>query len=191
MQTLHLRLTGLRPLMLHNGQLADPTHAMTRAIKELTRQKNKTDAVHMEIKKLEWLGCLYTDADGRIVVTEDMLLGTGLAGAKSMKKGVQFKAAVLGTEPTYPLLYDGPAEPLALFETGKFIDYRGVVVQRARTMRARPRFDKWSVEVGLMIDDSAINVNEVLASYEYAGRLVGLGDFRPRFGRFSVERLKG
>lgn len=190
METMKLRFTGQRPLMLHNGRLADPTSEVTRAIKELTGQRSKTEAVFKEIKKLEWLGCLYTDAEGSICVTEDMVLGAGIAGSKSIKKGPAFKAAVLGAEPFYKLKYDGPADPLELFEDERFVDYRAVVVQRNRTMRARPRFDTWSLDVELIIDDSAINPKDVFTSFETAGRLIGIGDFRPRFGRFICEKLK-
>ena len=191
MRDLHLKLTGTRALLLHNGRLADPTHPLTRRLKELTGTRNKTDSVHEEIRKVEWLGSLYEDDEGRICLTEDMLLGCGIAGGKSLKKGAAMKAAVLGSQPFYPILYKGPRDKLELYESGKFVDYRGVVVQRNRTMRARPRFDEWSVKVSLMVDEDAINVKDVIAAYTYAGRMVGLGDFRPRFGRFDVEVVKG
>lgn len=189
MLTLTLKLTGVRPLLMHNSRLADPTNEITRALKALTAAKNKTDAQYEEIKKLEWLGGLYTDQQGRIAVSEDLVLGCGTAGARSLKKGPAFKAAVLGAEAFYPLEYDGPEDLEELFKTGKFVDYRGVVVNRNRTMRARPRFDKWSLTVSLILDESAINPKDVLSAYDFAGRMVGIGDFRPRFGRFTVEKI--
>ncbi len=174
---------------MHNGRLADPTNEFARGLKALTGQRNKTETTHGEIKKLEWLAGLYTDRQGRVAVTEDMVLGAGIKGAKSMKKGEAMKAAVLGAEPFFPLEFDGPLDLTELYETGRFIDYRGVVIQRARTMRARPRFDDWKLTVTLLVDEDAINPREVLAAYQYAGRLVGIGDFRPRFGRFEVELI--
>lgn len=189
METIRLRLTGTRALLMHNCRLADPRNPVARAIKELTRNRQKTDSTYEEIEKLEWLGSLYQDDEGRVVVTEDMILGAGINGAKKMKAGPAMKAAVLGTQPFYPLIYDGPREALELYESGKFIDYRGVVVQRNRTMRARPRFNDWSVEAELMVDEEQINVKDVVRAYELAGRMHGLGDFRPRFGRFEVEQL--
>lgn len=190
MQTLRLKFKGLRALLLHNAQLADPRNPKTRAIKELTGQRNKTDSIHEEIRKLEWLGGLYLDDKGRIAITEDMVLGAGLGGAKTMKKGTAFKAAVLGAEPYFPLEYNGPKDPVALYETDKFVDYRGVVVQRNRVFRARPRFDAWSLTATLIVDESLMNPKDVVACYENAGRMIGLGDFRPRFGRFEVANAK-
>ncbi len=187
MLKMSMRFHGTRALLMHNGRLADPTNTFTRALKTLTSQRNKTEATHEEIKKVEWLAGLYTDRDNRPALTEDMVLGCGIKGAKSMKKGEAMKAAVLGAAPFFPLEFDGPLDLTELYETGRFCDYRGVVVQRARTMRARPRFDDWKLTVTLLVDEEAINPREVLAAYQYAGRLVGLGDFRPRFGRFEVE----
>ncbi len=189
METLRLRLVGTRALLMHNCRLANPRNEITRSIKELTRSRNKTDSTHEEIEKLEWLGCLYQDDDGRIVVTEDMVLGVGINGAKKFKLGTAIKASVLGTQPYYPLVYDGPRDVMALYESGKFMDYRSVVVQRSRTMRARPRFNKWHVDVELLVDEESIDVKDVVRAFEVGGRMHGLGDFRPRFGRFEVERL--
>lgn len=173
---------------MHNGQLADPTNKFTRELRELTKKKNKTDADHTEIKRVEWLGGLYRDEQGRICVTEDMILGAVIGGAKAAKKGTAAKAAVLGAAPSFPLTYKGPSDPLDLFNTGNFCEYRLVVVDRKRVMRARPKFNQWSVSVGLLYDDGVMNDRDLISALEQAGHTVGLGDFRPRFGRFTVER---
>lgn len=190
MDTLRLKLTGKRELLMHNGQLADPRNPKTRAIKALTSGRNKTDDTLEEIRKLEWLGGLYLDPEGRISITEDMLLGAGLSGAKTMKKGTLFKAAVLGESAFFPLEYKGPKDPLALYENNDFVDYRGVVVQKSRVFRARPRFNQWAVTVSLLVDASIMNIKDVVSSFEKAGQMIGLGDFRPRFGRFEVAVAK-
>jgi hypothetical protein len=94
---------------------------------------------------------------------------------------------VLGAQPYFPLEYSGPLDPLELFATGEFCDYRPVVIGQARTMRARPRFDHWGVIVELLVETSTINTREVIDALEIAGQVIGLGDFRPRYGRFSVD----
>jgi hypothetical protein len=38
-------------------------------------------------------------------------------------------------------------------------------------------------------DDNVIEEEEILKVAEDAGLLVGLGDWRPRFGRFMVEKI--
>jgi hypothetical protein len=69
-----------------------------------------------------------------------------------------------------------------------YLDQRRAVVQRAGITRTRPALKAgWRVEVWFnvlvpeYIDPSLLN--EVTQS---AGRLVGVGDFRPTYGRFQV-----
>jgi hypothetical protein len=73
-----------------------------------------------------------------------------------------------------------------------YVDRRRVTVQRAGVTRERPAFHAgWSAEVVLMvllpqyIDPRLLN-----RTLTDAGRLVGVGDFRPTFGRFSITRFQ-
>lgn len=69
------------------------------------------------------------------------------------------------------------------------VDRRPVVIQRARVMKSRARMDKWELEFVLIcIDDRAIaqDIEEIL---KYAGAYVGVGDYRPRYGRFEVVSM--
>ena len=73
-----------------------------------------------------------------------------------------------------------------------YLDKRRVVVQRNGITRMRPAFLKgWSAEIDLMVNtpeyiDYGL-FNEVLSM---AGRLIGVGDFRPTYGRFDIARCK-
>ena len=67
-------------------------------------------------------------------------------------------------------------------------DKRRVVVQRAGINRVRPAMRKgWKAAFDLMVLTpeyiSAQDLNDVITN---AGRLVGIGDFRPTFGRFQI-----
>lgn len=66
-----------------------------------------------------------------------------------------------------------------------------VMVQRNGITRTRPAMKAgWSIDVDLMVNlpeyISAEMLHEVLAN---AGRLIGLADFRPTYGRFQVTRF--
>jgi hypothetical protein len=66
-----------------------------------------------------------------------------------------------------------------------------VVVQRNGVTRVRPAMKAgWSVDIDLMVNlpeyIPADALHEVLVN---AGRLIGVGDFRPTFGRFAVRRF--
>jgi hypothetical protein len=72
-----------------------------------------------------------------------------------------------------------------------YLDRRRVVVQRNAVTRERPAMKAgWSATIQLQvlipeyIDVAALS--DVLSN---AGRLVGVGDFRPTFGRFRVEKF--
>jgi hypothetical protein len=67
-------------------------------------------------------------------------------------------------------------------------DRRRVLIQRNAITRSRPAFRAgWKVKIQLQVNlpeyVSPSLLNEVIAS---AGKLIGIGDFRPTFGRFQV-----
>lgn len=72
-----------------------------------------------------------------------------------------------------------------------YMDRRRVVIQRSAITRERPAMRAgWRASVQLQVllpeyvDEATLS--DVLTN---AGRLVGVGDFRPTFGRFRVERF--
>lgn len=71
-------------------------------------------------------------------------------------------------------------------------DQRRVVIQRNGVTRTRPAMKVgWKIEIDLMVQlPHYINdalVNEVLTN---AGKVVGVGDFRPTYGRFQVHKFE-
>ena len=65
-----------------------------------------------------------------------------------------------------------------------------VVIQRARVMSWRPRFDKWSCNFEIEITDESINPETLMEILETAGKYKGVGDHRPEYGRFIVKNYK-
>jgi hypothetical protein len=57
----------------------------------------------------------------------------------------------------------------------------------AKIMRYRPILRKWSLNATIVVNEEVVNINEVKKAVQDAGALIGLGDYRPRFGRFNVE----
>lgn len=69
-----------------------------------------------------------------------------------------------------------------------YMDMRRVVIQRSSITRSRPALKKgWKAEFEIMVNVpeyiSKFDINETIAM---AGRLNGVGDFRPTFGRFNI-----
>ncbi len=93
-----------------------------------------------------------------------------------------------------------PADAIAILdEKGKAvkdfeIDSRPVTIPatKGRVMRHRPRWDTWTAEFSLEIDEDVLPVDLVHQLLEEGGRRIGIGDYRPErggpFGRFEVLR---
>lgn len=73
-----------------------------------------------------------------------------------------------------------------------YFDRRRVLVQRSAITRERPAFrEGWVATVELaVLTPEYIEQSLLHAVLTDAGRLVGVGDFRPTFGRFQVTSFK-
>lgn len=71
-------------------------------------------------------------------------------------------------------------------------DHRRVVVQRNAVTRVRPAMRAgWKAEIQLMINlPEYIDQPFLLEVLSMAGRLIGVGDFRPTYGRFDVTKFE-
>jgi hypothetical protein len=188
LETLKLKLTGTVPLMMHNGRLADPTHPITIELKKLTSSRKKTEEDLLKIKKTEWLGGMVADMKCRPSLAADQVLAVVIGGARKSKDGKEAQVAVFPTEAWYPIEYDGPQGDLdKLYTDGRFTDYRSVVISGKRVMRSRPIFSAWSAVVTLMVETDVLDVEKVVIAATKGGQLTGIGEFRPRYGRFTVE----
>lgn len=73
-----------------------------------------------------------------------------------------------------------------------FLDQRRVMVQRAGVTRSRPGFHAgWSADFEFQIQlPEYVQPADLLEVLVNAGRLVGVGDFRPTYGRFQVTKFE-
>lgn len=73
-----------------------------------------------------------------------------------------------------------------------YLDARRVVVQRSAVTRQRPAFNKgWRATIDLsVLVPEYIEPPTLLEVIGQAGRLIGVGDFRPTYGRFNVTDFK-
>jgi hypothetical protein len=187
-EELTVRLNGLAPLIMHNGQLADPLNPFTKQLKAVTGKRKKTDEDHAEIARIEWHASLYVDADGHLCMPGENLEACLIAGAKKSKLGTQFKSAVF-VDGQPRVNYGGKKKAAELWGDPQYRDIRGVRVTTSRTMRCRPIFRTWSIEMKVKYNPDLVNKADVLAALNDAGMQAGLGDYRPKFGRFEVEVL--
>lgn len=190
MEIIKFKWTGIRPLVMHNGLMADPTNPFTRAIKEITSKGSKklTESDHEKRNWLEWQAGLYWDDKLGPIIPSDNIERCIQLGAQKSKLGKDVAAAVFCTESQTPIKYDGPRTKERLFADPAFILRKGVAVQKSRVIRIRPMFPTgWSLSFELEYDESIVNRKALVKAAVDAGALIGLGDWRPKFGRFLVE----
>lgn len=188
METLKVKLTGIAPIMMHNGQLADPTNKWTIELKRLTGLKKKTEEDLLEIRRVEWFGGLYLDDKNQVVLPSENVLAAVGGGARKSKDGKEAAAGVFAEQPWFRLSYNGPKNIEQLYEDARFVDYRSVVIGGKRVMRARPIFREWEVSVALTINTDLIDKSKVMKALEMCGERVGILEHRPRYGRFTVGK---
>jgi len=188
-QTLKFRLTSSAPLIQHNGQTADPLNKWSKSIKQISSKRAKTDADYEEMARLEFMAGLYMDKTGPIIPNYliDALL---VNGAKKSKEGMLAKSGCFCLEHAL-LEYDGPRTASGLWDCEDFRFSAIVRVGTARVSRMRPIFRKWAAVITVQVEDTQVNPARVEEWLTAAGQQVGLGDWRPQNGRFTVERLNG
>ena len=186
-QTVKYHLTGEAPLLMHNGQLADPLNSWAKAIKKITDKRKKTDADHEEIGRLEWTGSLYL-LNGEPCIPREASKATLLRAAMNLKKGPKVKAGIV-CEAHTPLIYDGPRDIKALWNDEQFRDRRTKPMRGQRVMRTRPIFFPWSADLILHFNDETLNPDEVDEIVHIGGHSIGLLEERPEYGRFTVQKL--
>jgi hypothetical protein len=186
MEILRLKIRGTSPLMMHSDRLANPLLPETKAHKSLTAKRKKTDEDHLAIARSEFVSGLYYSEAAGVFVPGQNFDATFLAGAKLQKLGTAWKRGALVMTDRVKLLYDGPKTPEALWEDTRFVDCRGVKVGTAKVMRYRPVFTEWAAELDLAVNPEVMDGGEVRKALFDAGALIGVCEYRPRFGRFEV-----
>ncbi len=173
---------------MHNGRLANPLDPFTKDLKKLTGKRGKTDADIEEIGKREFYGGIYWNSEVGPHIPDMMMQRVIEEGAKKYKLGKAFKSAVF-VEGDATLEYAGPRDVAGLFDNKDFVHQSMVKIGTSKNLRVRPMFPKWEATVKVVFDESVVEETQVVAAMESAGRFVGVGDWRPRYGRFAVQKI--
>jgi len=133
---------------------------------------------------------MYRDVDGCICIPGEYLRQAVIEAAKyrqdprSPRKSAKdlYKASIISLT---DLASTGATEP-------DYLDRRRVCVMRAAVTRVRPALNTgWRAGFVFLVQSPEYidpqTLNSVLCD---AGRLVGVGDFRPSYGRFNVTKFE-
>lgn len=185
-----ITLTGTSELLMHNSRLSNPLDPAAKAMKKVHGKQKKTDDDYEELARLEHAGGLYLDPDVGPYIPSDNIWRSLYDGAKKHKLGVKVKEGIVFPEVVNPLSYKGPRDVAGLWNDENFRHFASVKVGMSRVMRCRPVFRQWKTEATGILDPNVLDYEELLMAAETAGQMIGLGDWRPRYGRYIAEIKK-
>ncbi len=132
---------------------------------------------------------VYRTEDGELAIPGEYFRGSIINAAKfrqdprSPRKSAMdlFKAGIVVTSPLATLGV----------KDWDYLDRRRVMIQRQGINRTRPAMRAgWKATFDLMVVlPEYIDQNMLRETIESAGRLIGVGDFRPTFGRFGIIKF--
>lgn len=174
MRTFKVTIQGVSPLLMHRFSMegADQPGKRRTGVPEWKNEAEKA---------------IYRDEQGTIYQPASHIEATLREAAKSFKmvgkRGASYARLVSSTVDVHP-------DAIPHKKTAWEVDARPVVVQRARVVRYRPRFDEWELDFTLNCQDDQLSPDILKQVLDYAGLYIGIGDFRPatkgKFGKFMV-----
>lgn len=133
---------------------------------------------------------VYRDEDGYLSIPGEYLRGSIVGAAKfkqdprSPRKSAQdlYKAGVISLTNLSSLG----------IKAWDYEDKRRVVIQRNAITRTRPALKKgWTCSFEIMVNlPEYISKDQLYDMTASAGKLIGIGDFRPTFGRFQIVKFE-
>ena len=60
-KSISLMIVGTSPLVMHNGQTADPLNKYAKMLREISAKRRKTEADFIEMARIEFVAALYMD----------------------------------------------------------------------------------------------------------------------------------
>jgi hypothetical protein len=130
---------------------------------------------------------LYLAPDGPIIPNY-VFDGMTVKASQKSKEGPMARSSVFCLNHAR-LEYEGPRQADEMWQEEQFRFSRIVKVGTARVVRMRPKFDNWSCVAELNVETTLINPARIDEWMRVAGTQIGLGDWRPQYGRFTAQRL--
>lgn len=189
MYSVNVSVEGVAPLLQHRFPLPD-FETLSKGGKIKTGEKDYTQM---------WREFLYVTSEGDIYQPATHFDGAMIKAAGGYKiqgaRGKTYKDLFKGNVFVSPdVILHGVKAPENLdtdADKRLYLDVRPVVIQRARVVQVRPCFKAgWQLDFEITVLDDQIPHNVVNEVLQLAGRTAGVGDFRPKFGRFMVTKFE-
>lgn len=186
---LRVQLTGQRPLIQHNKRLANPLDPYVRELKKYTGKRKKTDEDYAHMMQLEARAGIYETDDGLVGIPNENVWRSFYDAATAFKRGRDLQRALIPTTTVEPIEIDGSKVDVESFlRDPRHVDYRSVKVGQSRMMRARPILAAgWVATFTFQLLTDIINLEDLDPIFSRAGLIVGLCEYRPRYGTYTAE----
>ena len=187
-------IEGVLPILLYRGEMSDPFDPWAKKLKTLTAKTNKNDELLSEIRDVEWRAAIWwSDRFGLYLPAGNLFAGIRDA-AKAFKKGKAVTEGLIvyaedknGDAECVKIFYSGPQTLEKLATNPEYRDSRSVVMSGRRIIRTRGRVPAgWRMTFIIQFNARTLEAREVVSFLQAAGFAGGMGDYRPRFGRFDV-----
>lgn len=181
---------NLPRVLMHNAQTANPLNPFTKALKAISGKRNKTEADHLAMARIEYEAGLYLNDKREVIIPGRVFEACIAEGAKKSKEG---KVALSTTivENDAVVSYDGG--PLTVEELLDSEEHKLVVpvkVGMAKIMRTRPLFHNVTGTFTVSLQTELANPTQLERWITDCLNQVGIGDWRPRYGRGTLDRFE-
>ncbi|WP_414167151.1 hypothetical protein ACMATS_05955 [Streptoverticillium reticulum] len=187
-QPFRIRLVGTRDLLHHSVILADPDSQAAKEIAKIAGKRKKTEDDRAELGKLEMkYGMYWEEVVGPYMPGENIERSLRDGGVIT-RSGTKIQRGVFIETDFNKLEYRHEERNLEKLAEDHRFHYRKVVtVQRAKVVRTRPIFKNWSCEAEGILNTTVLSLDELQEIATNAGTMIGIGDYRPRFGRYKAR----
>lgn len=139
---------------------------------------------------------VYKDDDGVIYIPSIAFRSSLIGGCTGKRIGKvsaagRVAAGVFVAEERCPLFDPKTKKPIKEYR----LKTTRVVVQKNGVQRTRPEIPAWACRIALEVDTDFVSVSQVEELFGLAGRICGVGDWRPAkkgpHGRYTVKLVTG
>ena len=185
----HKVTIGGSTLLMHNGQTADPLNKFAKAMKAITsdKQRKKTDEGIEELMRVEFEAGLYLNAKNQVILPTRILESHISEAARKTKEGKQALAGMFVDTDGILSYAGGPLTVKQLLDSDEHRLSIPVCVNQSRVIRTRPLFRDWSATFEVSILEEMVSSSSLKTWLENGGNFVGIGDYRPRYGRYELR----
>lgn len=186
MDAIEFRLTGTSPLMMNNPQTVNPFNPYTLQMKEITDKRKRSDEDQRDLLKIKFMAALYYEEKIGPYLPMISVWRSIHEAAKISRAGKTIERGLHTGQEMAAVEYAGPRKPEELYADPNFVDVRDASPAGKRVTACRPMFKTWALTAPFLFEETLINERDLVSFATLAGKLVGVGTYRQRFGRYEI-----